>query len=395
MRICHLAASHTTFSGRMFQREALSARAADFEVTIIGAADGFPADPADHGCRVIPLPKTSRAGKLLAAVRLFRLGRREQCDVYHCHDLASLAAGAALKLLRRGRLIYDAHEDYPRTHAANIAPPGTIRKMLHGVLATYEWPLARMSDAVLTVDPLICRKFLRMGAKACTLPNFPRLQPIHQTQEKSPDWRGRRVLIYSGGLTRQVAILETIAAIPQVRESYPEILLVFIGAFSDTELRRRAKELVNSMDLTGHVAFLDEVPMTSMREIYPECYAGLMLYASGNTYGDRLLFPVKLTEYMAAGLPIVASSFRGLAGILRTYNCGLVVNPDSPSAIAFGMMQLLNNPDHAHQLGRAARKAFERRFHWEAVESRLFAAYGCPGRSASLDFKETTLSRVQ
>lgn len=384
MRICHLAASHTVFSGRLYYREARSARRAGLDVTIIAVADALPFIPPQHGCRVIPLASTRRVGKVSVAFRLFCLGWCETSEVYHCHDLASLMAGIALKLLRHARVIYDAHEDYPRTHSANMMSPGIRRILLHGAFAAYEWPLARFADAVLTVDPLIARRFRRTGVKAQTLPNLPRLHEGESHPANLPEWLGRKVFIYAGALSRKVALLQAIAAVDQVRKWHPEILLVLIGGFPDMHFRHEVQGVVRQSGLQDYVEIREEVPMAWLPSVYSRCFAGLILYAANDNYGDRSIFPVKLMEYMAAGLPILASSFRGLAAVLRTYRCGLVVDPNSPQAIASVMMQLLDDPQLASRQGRAARQAFEARFHWESVEPKLFAAYGCSGILARL-----------
>ena len=39
--------------------------------------------------------------------------------------------------------------------------------------------------------------------------------------------------------------------------------------------------------------------------------------------------PVKMFEYMAAGLPVIASNFPLWESIINKYNCGICVNPYS------------------------------------------------------------------
>lgn len=375
MRVCHLAASHTTFSGRMFHREALSARAAGLDVTIIGVADNFPANPSDHGCRVIPLPETSRARKLLMAFRLFRLGRREPCDVYHCHDLASLLAGVLLKLVTGRGIIYDAHENYPLTHAANLTRNPRLRRSLRCLFAMYEWLLVLMVDEVIAVDPLIAHKFAGMGATVHTLQNFPRLCVQDQGPDVHCDWSGRRAFVSAGTLTGKISIFPVLTAIDRLRARYPDVLLALIGSFDDAAYRQSVEAFLTEHNLHSHVTLIEEVPFTFVPYFLRRSYAGLVLYSPTMPYGDNLMFPVKAIECMAAGIPIIASSFRGLSMLVKGRRCGLTVDSTSADEIEAAMEKLLSNRDLAHALGSAARRAFETRYHWEAVQPKLISAY--------------------
>jgi glycosyltransferase involved in cell wall biosynthesis len=375
MRICHLAASHSTFSGRIFQREALSARRAGLDVTIVAVADRFPAEPLDHGCRIIELPASSRIGKLLTAWRLFRLGRGERCDVYHCHDLVSLTAGAALKLVTGRGLIYDAHEDYPLTHSSNFVRNTRLRRFLRCAFLGYEWLLTRLVDEVFTVDPLIARKFNAMRKTCRVLPNFPRLQGQVPPPYGLPDWNNRLVFVYAGGLSRHVAILEVLAAVDRLRVRHPKVLVVFVGKFWDRPYKERVDAYLREKALDGHVQLLGEIPMVVVPQLLSHCLAGLILYGPTMNYGDKLLYAVKLMEYMAAGLPIIASSFRGLSIMVRRRGCGLAVDPTSSSEIEAAMEKLLSDAGFAEGLATASRRAFATRYHWELVEPKLLAAY--------------------
>jgi glycosyltransferase involved in cell wall biosynthesis len=359
----------------MFQREALSARAAGFDVTIIGVADGFPADPPDHGCRVIALPETSRAGKLLTAFRLFRLGRREPCDVYHCHDLASLLAGVLLKLVTRRGLIYDSHENYPLTHAVNLTRDPALRRLLRCLFSMYEWVLLRMVDEVIAVDPLIAHKFAGMGATVHTLQNFPRLYVPDQGPDVHCDWNGRRAFVSAGTLSSKISIFPVLAAVERLRERYPDVLLALIGSFADAACRQNVGTFLTEHNLHSHVTLIEEVPFTSVPHFLRRSYAGLVLYSPTMPYGDNLMFPVKAIECMAAGIPIIASSLRGLSLLVKGRRCGLTVDSTSAAEIEAAMEQLLSDRDLAHALGSAARRAFETRYHWEAVQPKLISAY--------------------
>jgi glycosyltransferase involved in cell wall biosynthesis len=63
---------------------------------------------------------------------------------------------------------------------------------------------------------------------------------------------------------------------------------------------------------------------------------------------------MKLFEYMAAGVPIVASDLPSIREVLRHGENAWLVKPGEPDAIAKGIQIILENPPLANQLSRQA-----------------------------------------
>jgi glycosyltransferase involved in cell wall biosynthesis len=83
--------------------------------------------------------------------------------------------------------------------------------------------------------------------------------------------------------------------------------------------------------------------------------------------------PIKLFEYMAAGIPVVASDFpawRELVG-----DAGVLIDPYDVGAIAEAIDTLLGDPDTAEAMGARGREAVRERYGWEAEAERLLSLY--------------------
>ena len=86
--------------------------------------------------------------------------------------------------------------------------------------------------------------------------------------------------------------------------------------------------------------------------------------------------PVKLFEYMAAGLPVVISDFPLWRQVVQSAECGLLVDPLNPSAVAEALVWLLRHPAEAAEMGRKGQRAVAEIYNWERESEGLIAAYG-------------------
>ncbi|MGB5315482.1 MAG: glycosyltransferase, partial [Robiginitalea sp.] len=85
--------------------------------------------------------------------------------------------------------------------------------------------------------------------------------------------------------------------------------------------------------------------------------------------------PVKMFEYMAAGIPVIASDFPYWRELLSGTDCAIFVDPDNPSEIAVAIRMLLADKKRADKMGRMGRISVEQRFNWSAEEKKLLQLY--------------------
>ena len=93
--------------------------------------------------------------------------------------------------------------------------------------------------------------------------------------------------------------------------------------------------------------------------------------------------PLKVYEYMAAGLPIVASRVGQLIQILQDEVNGLLCPPGDAAAVAEALARLHAEPELRRQLGQAARASVVRDHTWEQAARRIFDLAGIRSRQAA------------
>src|SRR5262249_55329491 len=81
--------------------------------------------------------------------------------------------------------------------------------------------------------------------------------------------------------------------------------------------------------------------------------------------------PLKVYEYMAAGLPVVASRLGQLEELIRHGINGLLCPPGDAAALAAALAGLRADPGLRRRLGETARATVLRQHTWEAAVGRI------------------------
>ncbi len=86
---------------------------------------------------------------------------------------------------------------------------------------------------------------------------------------------------------------------------------------------------------------------------------------------DFYFSPLKLFEYMACGVPVVAASLGQIEEVVRDGETGLLYPPDELEALTTACDQLLSDPDLRRRLGSAAAKEVHGRYTWDHNAERV------------------------
>jgi len=141
-----------------------------------------------------------------------------------------------------------------------------------------------------------------------------------------------------------------LAAAPRILERHPDATFTFVG---DGPRRDALETLTRALGLSGRVHFLGE-----RRDVAP-CLAEADLFVLPSR---SEAFPNAVIEAMAAGLPVVATDVGGIPEVVRRHETGVLVGPDDADGLADAVIGLMDRPEHAADLGRAARAAVERHY---------------------------------
>jgi glycosyltransferase involved in cell wall biosynthesis len=145
--------------------------------------------------------------------------------------------------------------------------------------------------------------------------------------------------------------------------------LSLAGQFSEAALESEVRAYPGWRRILHH-GQLDRAGVSGLMH---RAIAGLVTLHPVANYLDAL--PVKMFEYMAAGIPVIASRFPLWRNIIERHGCGLCVDPGDPAAIASAIDQLVLNPAQAARMGENGRRAVEQQYNWAREEKKLINFY--------------------
>lgn len=374
----HLATAHAPGDPRIAEKECRALAAAGHDVAFIVPHDR---DETLGGVRIlaVPRPRSGRA-RLTETTRAVvgrALSEAKSPDetVLHVHEAELLPV--VLPLAARGwRVVYDAHEDTPRQmlHAAWL--PGPLRRPAGWAYAGLEALAGRWCAAVVAATPTIAARY--PPARTALVRNFPVLDPA----EPSPFAAREPIVAYVGAITRARGAEEMVRAAALLPAG---ARLVLAGTPFPASLQEDLAPLPGA-DRTDWLGPLDRRAVASL---LGRARIGLVVLHPTPQYA--LAYPTKLFEYMAAGLPVVASDLPLWRRVVDGAGAGVCVDPRSPESIAAACTMLLGDADRSEALGAAGRRAALERFSWQAEGERLVAVYTAiaaghpPGQPAPAD----------
>jgi glycosyltransferase involved in cell wall biosynthesis len=165
----------------------------------------------------------------------------------------------------------------------------------------------------------------------------------------------KKIVLYSGHLYARKGAQTLAEAAAQFDE---DTVVVFVGG-TDTDIADFKKKYgaTKNIMVLGHKPHEDIPYYLSAADV-------LVLPNSAKSEDSRLYTsPMKLFEYMASGVPIVASDIPSLKEILDETNAVLVA-PDAPHLLASGIQSILMDNKSGETLAKNARHSVEN-YSWE------------------------------
>lgn len=361
-KIVQLTVCHDWHDTRIFHKITTSLIKSGLYVNLVAPAKGNTSKNRRVNLIHVPQLRLLRMiiGPFLAIVAVMKI----RPYLVQCHDPELVPISILFRLMGI-QVVYDVHESLPSQIMAKSYIPYCLRSTISQLSRILQFIGVRVACAATAATPSIAKE---LGKNIRLVQNFPIRGELERTKRKSIIERSN-LIYYVGDIKRSRGAIEMIEAVKIVSER-KSVKLLLAGRFPEKcgleeEIRRNYKRTL--IDLLGIQNRCE------IRETLAEIKVGLVVHHPAPNHNEG--WPIKLFEYMSAGVPVVASNFPLLRKIVVGNQSGLVVDPLNTEAIAEAILYLLENPEESEKMGLAGRTAVEQVYNWDKEFSRLKELY--------------------
>ncbi len=387
MRVTIVTTRHGAQDDRIYHKEAVSL-AKRLGVTMIAPDDGDELVWAP-GVSFRPIPRRrGPLGRIRAVLEATREVVRERPDFCHLHDLDLVLAIPLIRALTRARIIYDSHEVFTRDDMLlNRRMPEPWLSIVAAATEAAERALLSAGHHVVTAVEPGDRAFQGIRVPLTTVFNYPPLHlfeggagPVDEVTARSTD---RLPIVYHGVMSRERGLFHMLEAVALLRQTEPRVLLRLIGLQGD-RLTQEVNETIGRLGISEQVEIAGWLPHEEVAARLRASLIGLVPLQPCEKY--RRALPVKLLEYMACGLPVIAARLTLLERYVQESGGGLLYDSARADELAQCVLTLLRDPTGRRRMGDNGARAVRERWNWGRMEDVLFGVY----ESLGARFEEAT-----
>lgn len=292
-------------------------------------------------------------------------GREHFAEVVVAHDLPMLAVGRALAAGFGARLVYDSHELYCEQEFA---------RWQRATWAQIEQRHIGACDRVITVNPSIAGELQRRYG-------LPRVSVIHNAErtgllpprsnylhERFGIALGQQILLFQGGLSAGRHLGHLVRAMALLKS--PDVHLVLLG---DGQMADALRRTVVRLRLQGRVHLHPAVPQARLLSVTCAADAGIIPYQP-ICLNNYYCTPNKLFEFIAAGLPILASDLPELRRLVHDQQIGKVDDLSTVARLAAAIDDLFSDRPRL-QAWRNTVKQVRQTHNWQCEGEKLKQIY--------------------
>ena len=354
--VVHLTSVHGAHDTRILYRECVSLLSSKYRPILLAPGVSGSIEGVEHAGLG---PRRGLLGRLfLTHPRLLWHALKSKADIFHFHDPELIPVGLLLKMTG-AKVVYDVHEYYSEIiplRAPRFAR-GIVKMLCHAFLERLP---SRWFDHLVFPTEALRQEYSDLR-KSSTLFNFPLLKASANAQAAgvAKDFD----LIFVGTVSPFRAKVMVAVAEELVRRGVP-LRFVFVGIAPATIDWIRSA--FDPEFVARHLHFIARVPYAEVLDYMARSRIGYNYHPMEKRF--EVAIPMKVFEYMLAGIPVVTSAFPELERLLEA-DAEVVFCEEDIGSQADAIQGLLSDPEKAGRIADAGRQAVLTRLNWDAAGS--------------------------
>jgi len=227
-----------------------------------------------------------------------------------------------------------------RDYEPGLMPPG----LRYRYTAWLEKCMLRRADTVVSISRRLTQ--LRHSQVKRAINYIPTGVDWQQFAIARNGRQAGRTLIYVGNLVQWSGLEETINAMPVVLNAFSDTKLIIAGSGLPAYVEY-LKELVRTLNIWHICQFAGQCDHEKIPQLLAQADIGLA--NSQPVEYRKYACPLKVLEYMAAGMAVIATEDTEAGDMVAHYQCGVVV-PCKSEAIQMAICRLFNEPQQYQKM---------------------------------------------
>jgi glycosyltransferase involved in cell wall biosynthesis len=339
-KITHVTSVHNRFDNRIFRKQCVDLAATGFDVTLL-VADGY-GDEQRDGVEIrdcsLSVPRNRFFRMFVTSPYMAIAALRMKTTNYHIHDPELLFFFIFFSaFFKKKKLVFDMHENLSEQVKAKMWIPAIFRLPLAIVIRWYEAILFRHVPVIFAESSY--SKFFPEAKKSEIVMNFPKSHWMDVSQAQAAK-TAPSTIGYIGRIGTDRGVGTLLTSVAAINKSGRTLRLALIGVIPEDLCENDDLHYLKELGMLDAHGFVENHRAVELVRSWDIGFS--VLNALPNFVES---YPTKIFEYMAAGVPVIASNFPLYESLIKETGGGICIEPGRVDLLIQAITGILDNWD--------------------------------------------------